>query len=182
MEQFHVTPVESAKEKHSKKPIIILAAVALIALLAAGYLGYQYALSNTKVTQLNADKSKLASDISKLKADTAANNANALTDDAQPKNVNDLNRAYDRIVEQKVDLTSVDESTIMEVAKKHYKVDMLPEGAALLVGYQMVKPDTQPSGEIRALVYWPKVGDNPAEFIDIVRDAGSDAWHYQDSL
>lgn len=182
MEQFHVTPVEPAKEKHSKKPIIILAVALLIALLAAGYLGYQYALSNTKITQLNADKAKLNSDIAKIKTDTAANNASALTDDAQPKNVNDLNHVYNRIVEQKVDLTSIDESTIMEVAKKHYKADVLPEGAVILVGYQMVKPGSESTGEMRALVYWPKDGASPAEFIDIVKDAGSDTWRYEDSL
>ena len=185
MEQFHVTPVEPPKKRLGKRSIILIVIVAIFLLgsiVASVYFAFQTAATQSKVTQLEADKAKLNSDITKLKADRVADVVgNQAVEDA-PKNANNLSQVLESIYQHTVDLTSDDESTIMEVAKQHYKVDMVPEGATVIVGYEMVKPDTKPSGQVRALVYWPGAEGERPEFFDVIKDAGKDTWRYDEYL
>lgn len=179
MEQFHVTPVDEPKKTVSKKMIILLVVtigLLVLAIAAAAFFAFQANLASSKLRQLEADKTKLTSDIAKLKADQVANAAGnqALLD--APKNANSLTQVLDDIYKHPVDLTSGDKETIMAVAKKYYKVETAPEGATVLLGYEMVKPDTPSSGQARALVYWPgKEGERP-QFLDVIRPAGETTW------
>ncbi len=185
MEQFHVTPVDSPKKRMGRRSVILII-IAIVFLLgstiAAAFFAFQASVANSKVTQLNADKAKLSSDIAKLKSERAADVAGNQALDEAPKNANNITQALDDIYQQTVELTSNDKSTIIEVAKKYLKVDTVPEGATVIVGYEMVKPETKPSGEIRALVYWPGAEGERPQFFDIVKDAGKDIWRYDEYL
>lgn len=184
MEQFPVTPVDPVRKKRSKKSIILLIAgiVLLVAAVsAAGFFAFRYYAVSSHITQLNADKVKLNSDIAKLKQDSIANASSEQLSAQSPKSAANLTQVLLSMEQHPVDLTSDDESTIMEVVKRHYDVDTLPEGAAIILSYQMVKSGDAPSDAKRALVYWPKTSSKPAEFVDVVQDAGSDAWRFEDS-
>lgn len=179
MEQFHVTPVDAPKKTVSKKMIILLIVtigLLILAAAAAVYYAFQTNVTDSRARQLEADKTKLTQDVAKLKVDQAANAGynEALLN--APKNANSLTQVLDDIYKHPVDLTSGDKATIMAVAKKHYKVETAPEGATVVLGYEMVKPDTPSSGEARALVYWPgKEGERP-QFLDVIRAAGQNVW------
>lgn len=184
MDQFHVTPVDPPKKKVSKKTIILIVAgivLLLGSLAAAGYFAFQNSIATSHVAQLNADKDSLNKQIAQLKSDAATATTDTEAQQDAPKNANDMTRVFSRIQQDPVELTSEDEATILEVVKKHYKVDVLPQGTAILLGYEMVKPDSAPSGEKRALIYWPATGSTPAQFADVIKNAGTDVWYFDNS-
>lgn len=184
MEQFHVTPVDPPKKKMSKKSLILIVVTILFligATTAAVLFAFQNNAAHSQMTQLNADLAMRNSEIAKLKADRLADAAGNLALEDAPKNANSLSQVLDNIYKHPVDLTSTDKSTVLEVAKRHFEAETLPDGAMVVVGYEMVKPASQPSGEVRALVYWPGVDNQPMQFLDVIKDAGKNIWRADDS-
>ena len=184
MEQFHVTPVDQPKKPLGKRSAILVL-IAIIFLLgttaATAFFAFQNNAANSKITQLNADKAKLNSDIAKLRTDHVAESAGNQAAQDAPKNANNLSQILDEIYRHPAELTSDDKSTVMEVAKQHFEASTIPDGARIMVGYEMVKPASQPSGEIRALVYWPGTENERPQFLDVIKDAGKDVWRADDS-
>ena len=179
MEQFHVTPVDEPKKTFDKKTVILIIVgivLLVLAIAAAGFFAFQANANNSKLTQLEADKTKLTQDVATLKTDQGATAGYNEALQNAPKNANNLTQVLDEIYKHSVDLTSNDKVIIMAMAKKYYRVDTVPDGASVVLGYEMVKPDTEPSGEVRALVYWPgKAGERP-QFLDVIRPAGETTW------
>lgn len=183
MEQFAVTPVDEPKKKRSRKSIILLVTASVLFVLAigaAGVLGYQNAAQQSQMTQLEADKKQLNEQIAKLKNDVSEVAAGKQASDDAPKGVGELNTALAALVSQRVDITSYDEETILALAQKHFNVSSLPEGATVLVAFAMDKPGTAPTGDVYAAVYWPKNGDEPAQFVAFEKPGGAATWQYRD--
>ncbi len=179
MEQFHVTPVDEPKKTFDKKTVILIIVgivLLVLAITAAGFFAFQANANNSKLTQLEADKTKLTQAVAQLKVDQANNAGYNEALQNAPKNANNLTQVLDDIYKHPVDLTTGDKATAMELARKYYKAETLPDGARVILGYEMVKPETPPTGEKRALVYWPgKAGERP-QFLDVIRPAGETTW------
>ena len=93
--------------------------------------------------------------------------------------------SYHNILEASVDSSQADfDSTSKQIEaslKDYNKASSLPQGWAVLAVYQVVKPNTQPSGVLNALVYWPASNTKPADFIPMIKEVGG-KWQYDTKL
>jgi uncharacterized protein HemX len=157
----------------------------LILLMAAtGYAVYSY-LSEQKLQQKVTD----AENNSKLlqEALRAANKPNA-TNAAEHAETDKI-ASFSSFLKEYGDIRSasvqVDQTAtkkdIESALKSYYKLNSLPSSWDVLAVYQVVKPQTPPTGELHALVYWPATDTKPAGFIDMIKPVGA-AWKYNEQL
>ncbi|MGB3024084.1 MAG: hypothetical protein WBB39_04765 [Candidatus Saccharimonadales bacterium] len=76
--------------------------------------------------------------------------------------------------------TSVEKTAIEAAIKAHYKLSVLPEGWRVLTIFELARPLTSPTGELRALIYWPASDTKPAGFFEMLRPVKG-SWQYNDA-
>lgn len=172
------------KEKHSRA-VTSLSILFLLMLLAAGVVTYLWFNNKQEIDRKQADLSisqdlvnQLRTQLSKARsqATVATNSSSGLPDFGA------FDREYQKIVQASVptDRTAT-KKEIESALKSYYKLTDLPAGWDLVTVYQVVKPQTPPSGELMALVYWPASGTKPAGFVSMIKPVGG-TWKYNQML
>lgn len=181
-------PVESpqpapvaVKQKTKSRPAVVVLSVLLILLLAgAGAVSYAWVQEKQKATDAQKQLQAAQLDIKNLHA-MSIGSAKADQEAQDIPNFGAFTKQYDNFLENSVAVDKVKEKAGIEAAlKTYYKMSTLPDGWAVLSIYQVVKPETPPTGDYYALVYWPE-GQKPANFVPLYKQKGGE-WKYYEQL
>lgn len=185
MENQPVKPVEpqrapvSVKEKIKSRPaVVVLSLLLMIALTGIGTVTYAWIQERQKTadaqSQLQATR-KTLEDFNKL-------NIGSAEADQQAEKIPHFGAflgQYNNFLANSVIVDKDKEKAGIEAAiKSYYKTSSLPDGWAVLSIYQVVKPETPPTGDYYALVYWPE-GAKSAGFMPLYKPNGGE-WRYDE--
>jgi len=177
------TQQTTVKEKTRSRPaVVILSSLLMIATVGVGFLAYAWLAER----QAAIDK---GNELSLTKEALVAANQDNITEGQSQQEAQKLPNfgtfisAYNAMLSASPNV-SIDrvkeDQAIMQALKDYYKTQTLPQGVAVLSIYQVVKPETPPSGDYYALVYWPQ-GEKPASFIPLIKPKGG-TWKYEEML
>lgn len=176
--QSHKPTVVHIKKR---RPLLHLFLMVLLvgATTGVGYMWYQ------TDKQLQIERAKAATIQSQDNTDAAFDNPENVDTGALPPNFASFLDEYNNFIQSTITNPveeEVDEAEILSAVAKYYEIEEVTEGTAVLVVYQVVKPDTDPTGDISALVYIPSSEEKPAGFVDVLKKSGGEWAVYIDGL
>lgn len=179
--------VPSGRSRHSKRVGKVLSVFVLLALLAAGT-GYVLP-QRQELAKARQDASLAQSKIADLEKQLGE--AGEVVDGEESANqaphFGQFMAEYGKFIsaENRIDAevatVAAYTAEIEAALKDYYDLPSLPDEMAILSIYQVAKPDTLPSGELKALVYWPESNSKAASFIPVHKPVGG-AWQYEEML
>lgn len=171
----------SSNGKYPRKRMLAWRILLLgLLLIAAGLLVYGYFMMQDLQAKLNDTQAELQAERQSQMA-----TANQQTEDEKIANFGTFIGEYHKIqaASEEVAVDRNKEVALIEAAlKQYYDMATLPEGWAVLNIYQITKPETPPSGDLHALIYWPADQAKPASFVEMVKAKGAKEWQFNESL
>jgi hypothetical protein len=169
-------PVIGGKRSRLKKILSTFFVLALLA--AAGGFGYLWYTAQEELTTLKANNKVQAEGLVDTGSRGEATDGTSISDD--PATAQTVALEYDKLIklqaENPVD-EAVNNTEILSALAAHYKMRAVPDDTTVLLVYQTIKPDTPPSGDLYALVYYPAADSKPSKMIEMVK-AKDGKWSY----
>lgn len=175
-------PAKPEKKPRRSKTAALLGALLALALIGAGVLGYMWYTSQLANADMQEENARLSEDKTQLQQELVALRANQTSAEQAPKTTADMQQVYAAILKNGHYPDEAEVTAVETALAEQKNVASVPEGTTVLAIYRIVKPGDMPSGDEYALVLWPAADEKPADFIEMVKGAGSDEWKVSELL